>query len=180
MENKVKTSKDVILNYGLLLGFASIIVASANYALGNPYKPHWSISIISIVISTVFIVMGIKKVKQIQQGNLTLGEAIKTGLGISLLSGILYVFFFLILTTFVEPDFYVKVMEIQKETMIEQYPDFSDEQLESSLAMAEKFTKPWITAAFALIGSLFFGFIISLIGGLVMKGEAPYKELDEL
>lgn len=180
MENKTKTSKDVILNYGLLLGLASIIIASINFAVGNPFQPHWSVSVISLLTSTVIIILGLKKLKQIQLGNLTLSQSLKTGLGIALISGILYVLFQLVLTSFVDPEFYTKAIEFQKENMIENYPDLTEEQLESSLVMAEKFASPGIAAAFTLIASLFFGFIIALIGGLIMKGESPYQELDEL
>ncbi len=45
----------------------------------------------------------------------------------------------------------------------------SDEQLEVSLEMASKFLGPGVTSAMTLAASLFFGFIISLIAGLIMK-----------
>jgi hypothetical protein len=41
------------------------------------------------------------------------------------------------------------------------------------MEMNAKFSSPWIVAAFAIIGNLFFGFIIALIAGLIMKNKNP-------
>lgn len=180
MENKTNSTKGIVLNHGLILGAISILIAATNFAIGDPFKPHWSIAIISIAASITIIMMGLLKFRKAQDGAISLGQSLKAGLGIALVSGIVYVIFQIILTTFVDPEFYTKMIEFQRETMIEQYPDMSDEQLETSLEMAQKFTSPYITAAFTLIGSIFSGFIISLIGGLIIKRENPYKELDQL
>jgi hypothetical protein len=61
------------------------------------------------------------------------------------------------------------MLEVQQQKMLETYPNFTDEQLEASMEMAKKMSGPAISSAIAIIGSLFFGFIISLIGGLIMK-----------
>ena len=94
MENQKLSSKQVMLNYGLMLGVASILIAVANFAFGNVYKPHWSISVISGLASVVVIVLGLKLIKDNNGGFLSLGEALKNGLGISLISGVVYVVYF--------------------------------------------------------------------------------------
>ncbi len=49
MENqKSSSSKQIMLNYGLILGVVSVLIAVANYAFGNIYEPHW-ISVISLL-----------------------------------------------------------------------------------------------------------------------------------
>ena len=55
--------------------------------------------------------------------------------------------------------------------MIEQNPNMTQDQIDMSMEMAKKFSTPAITSAFALVGSLFFGLIISLVAGLIMKKE---------
>ena len=39
--------------------------------------------------------------------------------------------------------------------------------------MQRKFSSPLIISAFAIVGSLFIGFVISLIGGLIVKKSRP-------
>jgi hypothetical protein len=169
MENQKSSSTQIMLNYGLILGVLSILTAVANYAFGNVFEPHWSISIISILISLVVIVLGLKALKESNNGFLSLGESLKTGLGIALISGIIYVIYFFAFTNFIEPDYFTNLADFQEATMIESYPNWSDEQLEASLEMAQKFSGFGMIAAITMIMSLFFGFIISLIAGLIMK-----------
>jgi hypothetical protein len=170
MENQKSTSaKQVMLNYGLLLGLASILIAVANFAFGDIYKPHWSISIISGVASVIIIVLGLKKIKESNGNLLSLGEALKTGLGIALISGIIYVIYFYAFVNYIEPEYFANLAKVQEVTMLEAYPNMTDEQMENALEMSKKFSGFGMIAAITLIMSLFFGFIISLIAGLIMK-----------
>ena len=62
MEDQPKISaKSIMLNYGLMLGFISIIVALVNYVFGDLYKPHWILIATSLLLTTVVIVLGVKK-----------------------------------------------------------------------------------------------------------------------
>lgn len=158
-----------MLNYGLLLGFASVLINVVLYSMGKTYEPHWSVGVISIGVTVVIIILGIKKIKDLNGGFLSLSEALKTGLGIALISGLITVAYTLIFTNFIEPEYYARMMEVSQQNMIETYPNFTDEQLEASMEMAKKMSGPVMTSAIAIIGSLFFGFIIALIGGLIMK-----------
>jgi len=169
MENQEITPKQIMLNYGLLLGFAAVLINVALYSMGKTYEPHWSVGVISIGVTVVIIILGIKKIKELNGGFLSLSEALKTGLGIALISGIISVVYMLIFSNFIEPEYFSRMMEVQQQKMLETYPNFTDEQLEASMEMAKKMSGPAISSAIAIIGSLFFGFIISLIGGLIMK-----------
>ena len=172
MENQQTSSKQIMLNYGLILGIVSIFISVLNYAFGNIYKPHWVISTLSAVISIAFIVMGLKAVKALNGGFLTLGQSLKTGLGIALISGLITVVYLFIFTSYIEPNFYENLFKFTEQGIIEKSPNMSEEQLEMTLEMTKKFMGPGITSAFTLGGSLFFGFIISLIAGLIMKKSA--------
>ncbi|PHQ55691.1 MAG: DUF4199 domain-containing protein [Lutibacter sp.] len=169
MENQKSSSKQIMLNYGILLGFASILIAVANFAFGDIYKPHWSVSVIGIVASVAIIVLGIKKFKDENDGLLALGQAIKIGLGIALISGLIYIVYLFVFSSYMEPDFYKNMTEVQEQAILEKNPNMSDEQLEVSKEMMKKFMGPGVTAAMTIAFSLFFGFIVSLIGGLIMK-----------
>lgn len=169
MEKQKTSSKQIMINYGLLLGLVSILISVANYAFGNIYKPHWIVTVIGFIIPVVFIVMGIKKVKEQNNGYLKLGEAIKTALGIVLISAILFLIYFILFTNFIEPEFYARSLEFKKQIMLDTYPNMSDEQLENAMKMQEKFSNNMTTSAFIIIFNLVYGLIVGLIGGLIMK-----------
>lgn len=170
MEDQAQVSrKSIMLNYGLILGFVSIITALVNYVFGSIYEPHWSLMVASLAITTIIIVLGLKKVKEMNSGFLSVGEAIKTGLGISLISALIYVVYLLIFYNFIEPDFFKNMTQVQEQVILENYPNLTDEQLEAAKKNAAMFANTGVNLTVTIIVSLFFGLIISLISGLVMK-----------
>jgi hypothetical protein len=66
-----------------------------------------------------------------------------------------------------------KVLDLQMEKIRASNPEMSQEALDSARSMSEKFSSPLIRSAFQLIFALFIGFIISLIGGLIVKKSRP-------
>ena len=65
------------------------------------------------------------------------------------------------------------MLEESRENMMEQNPEMTSEQVDTAMGFSEKLMSPAIMAAFGIIASLFFGFIISLIAGLIMKQNRP-------
>jgi len=59
--------------------------------------------------------------------------------------------------------------------MLDANPNLSDEQLDAMTAMGKKFSSPTVIITVGLIWSIFLGFIISLITGLIMK-KTPEQE----
>ena len=170
MEDQTQNSrKSIMLNYGLLLGFVSIIFALVNYVFGDIYQPHWSLMIASMVITSTIIVLGLIKVKEMNSGFLSVGESIKTGLGISLISAVIYIVYLLIFYNMIEPDFFTNMVKVQEQMILENYPNLTDEQLEGAKKNAAMFASTGVNVTITLIMSLFFGLIISLIAGLIMK-----------
>jgi len=176
MENQTNTTtpKKIMLNYGLIFGFVSILISVTNYAVGNIYKPHWSVQVISFLAAIAFIVMGLKKVKESNGGNLTLGESLKTGLGIMLIGAIIGLIYTYIFMTFIEPNYMNNMMELQQQKM-QANPNMTDEQIEAGMKIAKKFSGFGVIAIAGILWSLFLGFVISLIAGLIMK-KAPEQE----
>jgi hypothetical protein len=173
MDNQKASLKKIALNYGLLLGLASIALSVVTYVMGVHLERPWWASVLGIVIMTALIVYGLKAFKLENDGFLSLGEAIKVGLAISVIAGILGAIYNYVFVTVIEPDFVAQMMEITKEQMIEQNPDMTEEQMEMGLSITEKFMSPGIMSAMAIIFTLFLGFIISLISGLIMKQNRP-------
>ena len=171
MENQA-SSKSIILNYGLYLGIISILISVVVYALGDHLKPHWSVSILNVVIMISLIIMGIKKFKSENSGLISWGQAVKIGVGLTVISTLIVIAYNLIFMTFIEPDFMQQVVAVQEQAWVDQ--GMTSEQIESTKEMMQKFQSPVISSAFGLVVAAFISFIISAIAGAVMKAEEQY------
>ncbi|MDJ0645047.1 MAG: DUF4199 domain-containing protein [Flavobacteriaceae bacterium] len=174
MENQQNPSrKSIMLNYGLYLGIASILLSVLNYSFGNTYEPHWSLNVLGIVLLIVFAVLGIKKFKEANGGLLSIGQALKTGIGITILGAIIFMVYFYVFAKFIEPEFIARTTELNLEKALERNPSISQEALDAQ----ENATKKYFFAfsfGFILIVNLFIGFVVSLIAGLVMQKKEEY------
>ncbi|MBP2833076.1 DUF4199 domain-containing protein [Aquimarina sp. U1-2] len=169
MENDATSTKKITINYGIILGILSVILGVVIYITDGYAKQNWINNIVGVAIIAGVIIFGIKAFKTTNNGFLTLSEALKTGVGIALVGGIIGVIWTILLMTVIDPEIMNQITEVQRRQMIENYPDMSEEQLNQSLEMAKKFSSPYMIGAFALIWNLFLGLIISLCAGLVMQ-----------
>ena len=174
MENQQNSSKKVILNYGLILAGISILLHVALYAMGKHLEQDWKTTVLSIALTTVVLVLGIKKFKESNNGFLTLGEGLKVGIGIALVSTVIYIIYTMLFMNVIAPETMDQSLEIAREKLLEN-PNMSEDQIDAALEMQKKFSSPGILAAVMLVFSLFISFVISLIASLVMqKKEDQY------
>jgi preprotein translocase subunit YajC len=171
METQQPTARKFILNYGVLLGVASIVLSVILYVLNMHMERSMVSGLLGFAIMIAVIVYGINEFKKTNGNLLSLSQALKVGVGIALIGGIIGAIYNLIFMNFIEPDFMDKMMELQIEKMVEQNPNLTQAQIDTSMEMGKKFSSPMITTAFSVIGSIFFGFVISLIAGFIMKKE---------
>ncbi|NCT09512.1 MAG: DUF4199 domain-containing protein [Flavobacteriia bacterium] len=166
MENQAN-SKSFIINNGVILGVLGVLTSVINYAFGTHLDPHWSTSLASSVFFIGLIVLGISQFKKANGGFLSWGQGVKIGVGIAILAALISVIYNYIFVTFVEPDFMAKVMEVQNQKLIDQ--GMSQEQIEAANSITEKFKSPLVSSSIGIIGSAFFGFIVSAIAAAIMK-----------
>ncbi|MFD0962976.1 DUF4199 domain-containing protein [Pseudofulvibacter geojedonensis] len=178
MENKINHSKNIILNYGVILGLILIAINVTSYATGIMLKGEQWPNYIYYIIFPVFIILGIKKFKTLNSGELLLAQGLKTGMGIAAISALVYVIYHLLFTYVIDPTFIDKMVELTETKLIEAGMD--DAQIEQTLTITRKMSNPLVGSGFWILLSAFFGFVYSLIASVIMKGEKPYKELDEL
>jgi len=169
MENQTSSTKQIALIYGLILGFLSIAFAVTLYAMGKQLSSGTLSSIVSFIITVGVIVFGLRAFKIAKGGFLTLSEALKTGIAIALVGAIISLIYTYIFMTYIEPNFMNQMMELQRQKMLDANPNLSDEQLDAMAAMSKKFSSPTVIITVGLLWSVFLGFIISLIAGLIMK-----------
>jgi len=171
MENQTNL-KQTIINYGLILGIASIFLSLGIYASGMDLinQPTW-VKVVSYIIFIAAIIMGIIKYKALNNNILSLGQAMKVGVGIALIGGIISAIYTFIFFSFIEPDMITQIATTAEEQMIEQNPEMSDDQIDAAMGITKMFMTPFMITTITIIGSLFMGTIIALIGGLILKKE---------
>ncbi|HLV93111.1 MAG TPA: DUF4199 domain-containing protein [Aequorivita sp.] len=174
METQSPSIQKIALNYGVLLGLFTIVLQVISYALDAHIDRPWWLTFGQLLISIAIIVLGLKAFKNENNSYLTFGQSIKTGLAISLIAGIISIIFNYIFITYIDPDFIQKTMDFTREEMAKN-PNLTEEQINMSMEMSAKFMTPWIMSAFAIIGTMFFGFIISVIAGLALRKNPPQQ-----
>ncbi|TVZ55371.1 uncharacterized protein DUF4199 [Lutibacter sp. Hel_I_33_5] len=166
MENQAST-KNIIINYGLILGVIGLLPSLIKYAMGGNYLENDSISgILSVIVSIIFIVLAYKKFKTNNNGFMTWGQGVKIGMGIIFISMIITILYLLLFTNFIEPDFKAQVIEASEQKWID--AGYSDDQIEMSKEMTNKYFNLSMFGGIAIM-SLFFGFVVSAITSAIMK-----------
>lgn len=174
METQKAKAGKFVLNYGLLLGIILIVIGVIMYVTNNHLQPHWSYMVLTFAAFIAVVIYGIKAFKAENGGFLSLGEAIKVAVGIGLIAAIIGGLWTILLATVIEPDYMVQMEDIQREQMVEQFPNMTDAQIDNAMEMGAAFRSPWIAFASGLVMYMFFGLIFGLIAGLIMREKRPY------
>jgi len=165
--------KTIIIKFGLILGLTSVVFQLILYFFDMHYKNDTTAGMISLIIIIVIIVYSFIQFKKANEGFISLSETLKIGLGVSLLSAIISIVYTQILVNFLDPETMNKSLDLTIENMRIQNPEMPKDTLESVRAIQKKMSSPLILSAIQIIFALFFGFIISLIGGLIVKKSKP-------
>ena len=170
-ENQPKTGK-YALNFGLLLGGISVIFTFILYTMDMHYQGGIPVLIVSLLLSLAAIIIGLLQFKKANGGFMSFGQALKIGVGICLIGGIVSILFNQILVNVIDPETMNKAMEFAR-GQLQEAGNLNSDQIDQQLEMQKKFSTPVMQMAFGLIFSLFFGFVLSLIPALVLKKSRP-------
>jgi large-conductance mechanosensitive channel len=169
MENQA-SSKSIILNYGLYLGIASVLISLVNYAAGDYLKPHWSVSILSGILMIAMIVFAFKKFKEINSGFMSWGQAVKIGVGVTVVSAVISIVYQQLFQNFIEPEYMQQMMMMQEQAWTD--AGMNSEGIDAAKEMMQKFQGPLISSAIGLVVAAFVGFVVAAITGAIMKQSA--------
>ena len=173
MPNQNSSLKSNIITYGIILGSISVVFQLMLFLLDMHYKNDSTAGIVALLITSWVLVYSFIVFKKNNEGYMTLSEALKIGLGVSLISAIIGIIYTQLLVNVLDPDTMQKSLELSIDNMRAQNPEIPQEALETARSIQEKMSSPLIFSAVQIIFSLFFGFIISLIGGLIVKKSRP-------
>ena len=173
MDKSVSSIKSTVITYGTILGSISVVFQLMLFFLDMHYKNDSTAGIVSLIIMISVLLYSFISYKKINLGYLSLSEAIKIGLGVSLISALITIIYTQILINFLDPETMQKSLDLSMDTMRSENPEIPQDTLDTARSIQEKMSSPLIFSAVQIIFSLFFGFIISLIGGLVVKKSKP-------
>ena len=173
MEDPQPSVKKIALNYGLLWGIASIGIGVVTYVTNTHMERPWWASVLGIVIMVLAVAFGQQAFKKENAGYMSLGEALKVGMAVTAIAAVIGAIWMYIFVTTIDTEFIAKTIEATEINMATQQPDMTPEQKEAAMTMARRFTQPWIIATIGMLLTMFFGFIVSLISGLVLKNQNP-------
>jgi hypothetical protein len=166
-----KTSKNLIITYGLLLGTVSILISVIKYVFSSNILDKSIIeSVTGILITIALVVIPITIFKKENNSQLTLSQSLKIGMGVSAIAGVIGALYFFVFANYIQPDIIDKLMNMQIKEAMKTNPSMSAEQMQQGMGMAKKFIMPMFYTM-VIITSLFFGFLTSLITGLALRKE---------
>lgn len=171
MDNQKSLLKKIAYNYGFMLAGLSVLVLAIMYALG--LDKSWIISILSIIASVLIFVYGILAYKKGNGNEISLGQALKVGMAIAAIGGVLAAIYSFIHYSYIYPEFVEMTRQNSLDDALTKNPELKGEALEMTEKMITIFTSPSVLATFSLIGNLFFGFIVSIITGAIVKNNRP-------
>ncbi len=168
MSNKIST-KQIAINFGLLLSAYNIFTGLLLVFLNLHYQNNSTIGLINLGVIIGVIIYGIYHFKKLNDGYIKISEALKTGIGISLVSGTVSAVYSIILVYIIDPDFIEKTLEFQKQIMLEKDKNLTLENANKMVDLQKKLAGPLTTSGFIIIFNLFIGFIVSIVGGVIFN-----------
>ena len=143
------------------------------YTMDMHYQNSTLSTVVNILIGVGGILWGMLAYKKDNGGFISLSQSLKVGVAVALVGSLVAIIYGVVLTEFIDPTTMDKALEFQKQQMLSQNPEMSVEQANQFVDMQKKFSSPLIRSAFGLLFGIFFGFIVALISGLVIKKNRP-------
>jgi hypothetical protein len=173
----MNASRTHALTYGLYGALVLIVIGLIGQLTGlvDPSQPNGGsgsmiINILNAVVTAGALVMAVKKHRDEDlEGYIAFGKAFGLGMLTVVVIAVISAVWTFVYISFIDPEMIDVMKEAARGQMESQ--GMSGEQLEQAMAMNAKFMNPAMITVFALLGSMFFGLIISLVVAAVMKKQ---------
>jgi uncharacterized membrane protein len=173
MSDQKSILKSTILQYGLIYGGISVAFAIMLFIMDMHYQggslQNWA-GLLIMVGSITFAQIAYRKQND---GYLNLSEAIKVGLGVTVVGILIALVYGWFQAIVLDPNQIEKATEFALNQAIDQNPEMTDEMIAVTKEWIEWGTSPAISTAFAFGFGLLFGGIFSLVTGLIVKKSRP-------
>lgn len=146
---------------------AAVMSSMVFYMKANPgVEPNAIIGFIGMLFAFIFLILGIKQEREINNGTITFGKALLIGLGISFVISTMYVLAWLVIFYNFFPDFIERYSEmVLKNTSPEEIAAKTTEMNQ----MKEWYKSPLMVILLTFMEIFPLGIVVSLIAGLILK-----------
>lgn len=168
MEEKVSVWQ-ASLTSGLILGFAGVIYSLVMYFLDLTFNQVQGYVYIVIQIALLYFLLRSYR-ENYMHGQITYGQSVGAGVVMFLYSAVIGAIFMYLLYTVIDTGLTEKQLVFMEEKMLEK-GGAPQEAIDAGMAIQRKIMKPEIMAPFSILGSMFWGTILSLIISIFIKRE---------
>lgn len=156
------------LNNGLVMGLITIAYTLVIYFLNLIFNEY--LGYIFYIIQIVVLFILVKSYREnSKQGFITYGQAVTSGIIISIYSAVIYAVLIYILYAFIDTDLVNKQFAFIEETLIKR--GLPQSFIDSGLEIQKKFLQPSIYALTRLFSNFFGGTIITLVVSIFIRKE---------
>lgn len=167
-----KSTNKFILGAGLILGLIYVLIKVIDHTTSLSPEIEQAGTYLFYLIFLVTIFFVIARFKKLNGNLLKLGEALKTGLSVAVISGLVVGIYILIHRYLIDPTPVDQLVEETRQKLAKN-PDMSKNTLDTMMIGVKMGVQPWFTALVWLVMSALLGLVYSLIAGLIMRKEPP-------
>lgn len=176
MTEKISPAKSG-LQLGILFGVIMVLEFVIMYVIGMKSLIGSPVGMIVNLLNFIglpilFIYLGCKNYKNLNNGFVTFGECLKVGVSMMVVAALIYAAFNVIFNL-IFPEFLDEMISIIRSEIIKKTPEITSKQLEMGLSFQRKFMNPMIAFPATIAMYAFFGLLYSLIIGAIVKNEKP-------
>jgi hypothetical protein len=156
------------LNSGLILGLIGLVYSLLMYFLDLTFNQYQGY--IFYVIQVVALFYLIKSYREnYNNGFISYGQAVGTGVIISVYAAIISAIFVYILYAVIDPGLVTKQLVFIEETLVKR--GLTQAQIDTAMNIQAKMIKPAIMAPISVFGGVLWGAILSLIVAIFVRKE---------
>ncbi|MBL0685704.1 DUF4199 domain-containing protein [Aquimarina mytili] len=163
MKETIISTKKFILKYGLILGVIGGIYFCIRFATDNIYTINWFYSSIEIILY-ISLIYPIYRYKSLNKGILKVSEAIKIGIGISLIAYSLSLLYNRILIDIIQSEYIIQTLNETKQEALINNPNISPGDIQETIKANRKYYSFTV-----FMVNLMIGFVVSLIAGAILR-----------
>ncbi len=160
--------------YGVICGLVYIVFGLVSILMSADSPGNTTVNImitLVLTVATFFVIFfGIKEIRDTaNNGVLTVGEGVKSGLIIAFIAGLISAVFQLLYHYVIDPEYINRILEATREGLEDQ--GMSDEQIDQAMKFTSMFRSPMVIGGFSVVWTTFMGILKGLISGAILKRE---------
>ncbi len=158
--NEQPSTARVALKWGAILGLSLIVITLVMYLTDQTSNPWFSG--LTIVAMIACLILSMQDYRSLNSGYMAYGEGLGIGALVSAIGGLLSAAFITFYNVVIDPTIQKRALEQAHEKM-EAMGTMSDESIDQAMEWSEKLQNPGFTFVAGVFGTLFMGFLLSLI-----------------